>query len=128
MIALLLAAHLAAPIPPCVASVRGYLPTPSPCRVEIVDPLTGKPDALVLRFLVREPKLLRPGKWPLQDFDSDRKRRSLWRWLLRLLFGNNATRVVAYVRGIEMADPIEVTLRVGEKVRSRRSRPATRLT
>lgn len=40
----------------------------------------------------------------------------LWRWLLRLLFGNNATRVVAYARGIEMADPIDVTLRVGEKV------------
>lgn len=82
MIALLLAAHLAAPIPPCVASGRRYLPTPSPCRVEMTDPLTGKPDALVLRFLVREPKLLRPGKWPLQDFDPDRKRRSLWRWLI----------------------------------------------
>lgn len=40
----------------------------------------------------------------------------LWRWLLRLLFGNNATHVVAYVRGVEMADPIDVTLRVGDKV------------
>lgn len=63
-------------VPPCVRSGLGYLPTPSPCRVEITDPRTGKPDALVLRFLVAEPKLLRPGKWPLQDFGLDQRRKA----------------------------------------------------
>ena len=48
MIALVLAAAL----PACVLSQSSgyaYLPTPSPCRVTITDPRTGKPEVLVLR-------------------------------------------------------------------------------
>jgi hypothetical protein len=79
MIALLLAAQLAA-VPACVPSGKNYLPTPSPCRVMISDPRTGEPETLVLRFMVDQPKRVKPGKWPLEAFHGNP--RSKWRWVL----------------------------------------------
>lgn len=74
---------LAAAMPACVPSGTNYLPTPSPCQVTIMDPVTHEPDVLVLRFLVTEPKPLKPGKWPLQDFHADQRKRKGWvKWLV----------------------------------------------
>ena len=71
-------------IPACAQDEnKGYLPTPSPCQVKITDPRTGKVEYLVVRLL-GEPKLFKPGKYPLQDFYSDR-RRPWWRWALLAL-------------------------------------------
>lgn len=79
LIGLLLAATIAT-APACVPSGRGYLPTPSPCKVVITDPRTGQPEALMLRFMVDKPKRVKPGGQFLREVYGNP--RSKWRWLL----------------------------------------------